>query len=39
LPDEFIMEKMRRGGLFSDTDSTQPILRGFNSPPNDSRRH
>jgi 5-methylcytosine-specific restriction endonuclease McrA len=22
LPDEFIMEKMRRGSLFSDTDST-----------------
>ena len=39
LPDEFIMEKMRRGSLFSETDSTQPILRGFNSPPNDSRRH
>ena len=39
LPDEFIMERMRRGSLFSDTDSTQPILRGFNSPPNDSKRH
>lgn len=39
LPDEFIMERMRRGSLFSETDSTQPILRGFNSPPNDSRRH
>jgi 5-methylcytosine-specific restriction endonuclease McrA len=39
LPDEFIMEKMRRGSLFSTTDSTQPSSRVLISPPNDSRRH
>jgi len=39
LPDEFVMEKMRRGSLFPQTDSTQPSSRGLISPPNDSRRH
>jgi 5-methylcytosine-specific restriction endonuclease McrA len=39
LPDEFILAKMRKGSIFSNTDSTVPYPLGFISPPNDSKRH
>lgn len=39
LPEEFINERNQKRGVFYSVDSTDPIPRGFISPPNDSKRH
>jgi 5-methylcytosine-specific restriction endonuclease McrA len=36
MPDEFVLSK---AGLFSSTDSTAHLSRGFLSPPNESIKH